>query len=414
MTAKTILIIYIALAGLDLVWGLFLTLLNYRNVERHKDAVPEGFHGTVTAEDHAKASAYSLAKMRLSFIEEPVVTVVTVAVAALGFFGYLDGLVGGLVAEPFLRGALFLGVVLLLSALVSAPSSLYSTFVLEKRFGFNTTSLKTWVLDTLKSAGISILIGLPLLWLLFAFMDGAGGLWWLWAALIFSVIELVLSVLYPLVIAPLFNKFTPLPEGSLAERIREMASRLGFRMGGIFVMDSSKRSRHSNAYFTGFGAAKRVVLYDTLVSTMGEDEVLAILGHEIGHEKKRHVVKMTAVSIVLSFIGFWLLSLLMAWPELYAAFGFAGPSKEAILLIYGLISGPATFFFTPLLSAWSRRHEYEADRYAAEASSAAALSSALLRLNHENASNLCPHPLYSFWYYSHPTLSERLAALEKS
>jgi STE24 endopeptidase len=183
-------------------------------------------------------------------------------------------------------------------------------------------------------------------------------------------------------------------------------------------MDGSKRSKHSNAYFTGLGRAKRIVLYDTLVSSMGEDEVLAVLAHEMGHEKKKHVLKMTAVSVAFSFLGFWILSLLMGWGGLYAAFGFAAPSKHAILLILGIVSGPATFFLTPAFSLWSRKHEYEADSFSAEALSsmtssdgAAALSSALVRLNRENASNLWPHPLYSFWYYSHPTLVERLAAI---
>ena len=178
-------------------------------------------------------------------------------------------------------------------------------------------------------------------------------------------------------------------------------------------MDGSKRSKHSNAYFTGLGRSKRIVLYDTLVAQMSEDEVLAVLAHEIGHEKKRHVLKMTAVSIALSFLIFYFLDLLMRWGELYAAFGFAGASKHAIILILSLVSGPATFFLAPAFSAWSRKHEYQADAFAAKATSADALGSALVKLNRENASNLWPHPLYSFWYYSHPTLCERLAATEK-
>jgi len=443
MSPATITWIYVALAAIDLAWSLFLMALNYRSVAAHRAEVPEALAGAVTAEEAEKASAYSLAKMRFSFLEQPVTTLVTVVVAALGLFGLLDGAIGGLVSGQFWRGALFMASVALLSALLSAPFSIYGTFVLEKRFGFNTTTLGTWLLDALKGALLSAAIGLPLLALLFWFMDATGNLWWLWAAVIFTVVDLVVSLLYPLVIAPLFNKFTPLAEGSLAVRIRAMADRLGFRMGGIFVMDGSKRSRYSNAYFTGLGVVKRVVLYDTLVSSMSEDEVLAVLGHEIGHEKRKHVVKMTLVSIALSFVGFRILSLLARWSPLYAAFGFPAETKEAILLIFGLVAGPATFFLAPLFSAWSRRHEYEADAFAVEAlaseasaadafavealaseagaadpsrgetAGATALSSALVRLNRENASNLWPHPLYSFWYYSHPTLSERLAAIRK-
>ena len=428
MSPSTITWIYVALAALDLSWGVFLTALNYRHVRSHGGEVPAALAGAVAAADAEKASAYSLAKMRLSFVGEPVTENVTIAAAGLGLFGLLDGAIGGLVPGQFWRGALFMASVAILSAVLSAPFSLYGTFVLEKRFGFNTTTLRTWLLDGLKGAALSAAIGLPLLALLFWFMDASGGLWWLWAAAIFSILDLVISLLYPVVIAPLFNKFTPLEEGSLAERIRAMAGRLGFRMGGIFVMDGSKRSRHSNAYFTGLGAVKRVVLYDTLVSNMSEDEVLAVLGHEIGHEKKRHVVKMTIVSIAISFAGFWILSLLAGWSPLYAAFGFAAATKEAMLLIFGLVAGPATFFLSPLFSAWSRKHEYEADAFAVEAfaatasaadrsaavaAGAEAMTSALVRLNRENASNLWPHRLYSAWYYSHPTLVERLAALRK-
>ena len=413
MTPSTILWIYIALVALDLGWGLFLTFLNLRGVAAHAGEVPEEFRGIVTPEEHAKAAAYSRARMSLGFVESPVMTALTVAVVASGLFGLLDRALGGLVPAAYWHGILFLGAVGLASGILGLPFSLYSTFVLEKRFGFNTTTVRTWILDLAKGAAISVVIGLPLLWLLFVFIDRTGGLWWLWAAAIFTVVDIALSLLFPLVIAPLFNKFTPLPEGSLAERIRSLADRLGFRMSGIFVMDSSKRSRHSNAYFTGLGRVKRIVLFDTLVSSMSEDEILAVLAHEIGHEKKRHVLKGTILSVALSFVAFWVLSVLMGWRELYAAFGFATMSKHAILLIFGLISGPATFFLTPLFSAWSRKHEYEADRYSAEAAGAEAMASALVRLNRENASNLTPHPLYSAWYYSHPTLSERLAAIRR-
>jgi STE24 endopeptidase len=411
VTASVILVAYIALAALDLGWSLFLTALNYRSALRNAGVVPEELVSSVSAEEAAKSAAYSTDRMRLSFVASPIGTAIVVAAAAAGLFGLLDSWIGGFVAAAYWRGALFLGLVLFAQGLLSAPFSLYSTFVLEKRYGFNTTKLGTWLLDTLKSALVSIALGLPLLYLLYAFIDGAGSLWWLWAAAIFSLIDLVLSLIYPLVIAPLFNKFTPIVEGSLSTKIRELALRQGFRMSGIFVMDGSKRSRHSNAYFTGLGRVKRIVLYDTLVSSMAEEEVLAVLAHEMGHEKKRHVLKMTAASIALSFVGFWILALLMKWPELYAAFGFAAPSKHALLLILGLVSGPATFFLTPAFSAWSRKHEYEADRFAAEAAGPEAISSVLVRLNRENASNLWPHPLYSFWYYSHPTLGERLAAI---
>lgn len=414
MSATTLLRIYLALAALDLAWALFLTCLNYLHVERHGGELPEILRGSLSPEEVAKASDYSKARMRLSLVSATVTTLIALAAVAAGFFGGLDRLLAGLLPGVFLQGAVFLGLVLALSSLLDLPFSLYSTFVLERRFGFNTTTFRTWLLDGLKGLALGLALGLPLLRLLYAFIDGAGGLWWLWAAVAFSAISLGLSILYPLFVAPLFNKFSPLPEGSLADSIRNLATRLGFRMGGIYVMDGSRRSRHSNAYFTGFGRAKRIVLFDTLIETMTEEEVLAVLAHEIGHEKKRHVLKTTAASIALSFAAFYLMSLMQDWPALHAAFGFvregrAAPTKHSLLLILGLVSGPASFFLTPLFSAWSRRHEYEADRFSVDAlGNPGPLSSALLRLNRENASNLAPHPLYSAWYYSHPTLRERL------
>jgi STE24 endopeptidase len=406
-----ILYCYLALALLDLGWTLYLTARNYRSVTVHGGEVPASLAGVVGQEEASKASEYSRARMRLSFAEGPITTFVILATAATGLFGLLDGLVARLGLGPYWRGALFLGSLILAQAIIGSPFSLYSTFSLEKRFGFNTTKPKTWLLDSLKGALLTVALGLPMLYLLYAFIDGAGGLWWIWAAAIFALIQIALSLLYPLLIAPLFNKFTPLDEGTLKERIDAMAKRLEFKVGGIFVMDGSRRSRHSNAYFTGLGGSKRIVLYDTLLAQMSEDEILAVLAHEIGHEKKKHVLKMTAVSIAFSFIGFWILELLMGWQALYAAFGFAEVSKHALLLIVSLLAGPATFFLTPAFAAWSRAHEYQADAFSAKAAGAEALASALIKLNKENASNLWPDRLYSAWYYSHPTLCERIDAI---
>jgi len=414
MPSSTILVLYIALALLDLGWTVYLTVRNYRSTEAGGGAVPEALAGSVKPEEAAKASEYSAARMRLSLVQGPAITAVVVAVVAAGLLGGLDSLVGRWIGNAYWRGAAFLAAAAIGLSILSAPFDLYGTFVLEKRFGFNKTTARTYVLDLLKSLLVSAALGLPLLALLYAFMDWTGGLWWLWAAAAFSVVDIGLSILYPLVIAPLFNKFAPLPEGSLKARIGELSARLDFKVAGVFVMDGSKRSKHSNAYFTGIGRAKRVVLYDTLVEGSAEDEILAVLAHEIGHEKKRHILKGTILSVVLSFALFYVLGLMLGWVELYGAFGFSGPSRHAILLILSLVQGPATFFLAPALSAWSRKHEYEADEYAARATSAAALSSALVRLNSENASNLWPDRLYSAWYYSHPTLVERLAAIRKA
>jgi STE24 endopeptidase len=411
MTPNAVLACFAALVLLDLGWGLFLTALNYRRVRSRAGEVPEALGELVSPEEAAKAASYSMAKMRLGFIEQPAVAALILAAACLGLFGLLDGLIGRIFSLEYWRGAAFLGAVLAAEALLTSPFSVYSTFSLERRFGFNRTKFGTWLLDALKSALLTAALGLPLLWLLYAFVDGAGRLWWLWAAAAFSVIDVILSMIFPTLIAPLFNKFKSLPEGPLSSRIAQLTSRLGFRNAGVFVMDGSRRSSHSNAYFAGVGATRRIVLFDTLIETTGEDEILAVLAHEIGHAKLRHILKRTVASVALSFAAFFVLDLMMGWEALYAAFGFAAPSKHALLLILGLASGPATFFLVPAFSAWSRRHEYEADRFAARAVGPEPLSSALIRLNRENASNLWPHPLYSAWYYSHPTLVERLEAV---
>jgi STE24 endopeptidase len=403
MAAASILQAFICLSLVDLGWTLFLLVLNYREAGRRRGELPEWLPGGMNAEEARKATDYSRERMRLQAAETLVSVFAVLVLAASGFFGFLDSVLAP-IASAYWRGAVFLGSLMLAEALLSAPFGLYGTFVIEKRFGFNTTTVGVWVLDRLKGAAIGAALGLPLLFLLYSFIDLAGDAWWLWAAVIFSAVDIVISLLFPLVVAPLFNKFSPLAEGGLKEKIGELSARLSFRFGGIFVMDGSKRSRHSNAYFTGMGRLKRIVLFDTLISQMTEGEVLAVLAHEIGHEKKRHMLKMTAIAVVGSFAAFWVLDLCMGW---------IAPSKHALLLIVGLVAGPATFFLTPCFSALSRKHEYEADAYASAATDPDSLASALKKLNVENAANLWPHPLYAFWYYSHPTLRDRLAAIER-
>jgi STE24 endopeptidase len=412
MNPSSILFAFIVFSLVDLGWSMFLLALNYREAGLHRSELPPYDRSGMSAEEVVKAQDYSREKMRLSSVDAVIGTFLVLLLAAVGFFGFLDSFLAP-IGSLYWRGAAFFGILFLGQAFLSAPFDLYGTFGIEKRYGFNTTNVRTWLLDRLKGALLAAAIGLPLLFLLYVFIDRTGGAWWLWAGAIFSLIDIVISLLFPLVIAPLFNKFSPLSDGSLKDRIGELSSRLAFRYGGVFVMDGSKRSRHSNAYFTGMGRVKRIVLFDTLIAQMSEDEVLAVLAHEIGHEKKRHILKMTFITIIFSFAAFWVLDLCMNWKDLYAAFGFAAPSKHALLFIVSLISGPATFFLTPCFSALSRKHEYEADAFAARATSPAAMGSALTKLNKENASNLWPHRLYSFWYYSHPTLADRLKAIEK-
>jgi len=413
MSARAILGLYLAFFVLELAWDVFLTLLNLRYARRHAGAVPAAFAGAVDAGTHARSVSYTLARGKLGLFAGAVSSAALIAAVLTGFLGVVDAGMRLLPVHRYLQGILFIACLSLLSWLIGLPFSLASTFSIEAGFGFNRVTPRLFVVDTLKSFAISAAIGVPVLLGLFWFMDAAGGLWWVWAFAALSAFQIVMSILYPVVIAPLFNTFTPLPEGPLREAILSLAARLGFRAKGVFVMDGSRRSRHSNAYFTGLGRAKRIVLFDTLVGSAGQEEILSVLAHEIGHARRHHLRKGLAVSLALSLAGFWIAGLLLHWPPLFQAFGFREASPHALLVLLAFCAGPFTFFITPLFSMWSRRHEYEADRFAVEATeSAAGMRSALLRLSRENLSNLLPHPLYSFFHYSHPTLAERIAALE--
>jgi STE24 endopeptidase len=415
VSPHTILLIFLLFFALELLWNASLTVLNLRHAAKNGGAVPEPFVGTVDSVTYTRSVAYTRARGRFGLLAGFVSAAALLVVVLTGLLGVLDEAARGIPIHPYLQGIIFIAGVSLLFWLLALPFSLVSTFSIEARFGFNRTTPRLYIVDTLKSLGISAVIGTVLLLGLFWFMDRTGKYWWVWAFGAMTIFQLVMTVLAPLVIAPMFNKFTPLPDGPLKEKIVALAQKLGFRTRGIFVVDSSRRSRHSNAYFTGLGAAKRIVLFDTLVSTNTEEEIVSVLAHEIGHEKRNHVKKGLAVSLALSFVGFWLLSLLLNWLPLYQAFGFRQPGSHSLLVLLAFCSGPFTFFLQPLFSMRSRRQEYEADRFAVEGvGSAAGLRSALLRLSRENLSNLAPHPLYSFFHYSHPTLAERLAALERA
>jgi STE24 endopeptidase len=415
MRAETVLAIFLAFFCVNWAWDIALTLLNLRHARRAAGAVPAAFAGIVDPETHSRSVKYTLAHGRFGLISSGVSSAALLGFILTGFMGFLDTLARGLHVHPYLEGILFMASVSFFFGVIQFPFSIYSTFVLEARFGFNRTTPRLFVLDMLKGLAVSAVIGIPVLVVLFWFMDRTGPFWWIWAFAATTAFQFVMSILAPMVIAPFFNKFTPLPDGTLKTRIFELAARLGFKTRGIFVVDSSKRSRHSNAYFTGLGRAKRIVLFDTLVASHTVEEIVSVLAHEIGHEKRHHITIGLAISTAVSLAGFWILSLLLPWPTLYTAFGFAQPGYPALLVLLAFCARPFVFWLQPLLSLRSRVQEYEADRYAVRGvGSAAGLKSALLRLSRDNLSNLSPHPLYSFFHYSHPTLAERIAALDRA
>ncbi|MCB9512050.1 MAG: M48 family metallopeptidase [Deferribacteres bacterium] len=413
MDSSQILILYLVLFALQFAWETLLNILNMRNVRANAAAPPPAFADRVDAATYKKSIDYTITKTRFGIVSSLFSALVLLAVILSGALGYLDDWLGQFQLGTFTHGVIYVFALALLFNLASLPFSLYSTFVIEEKFGFNKMTPKLYILDMLKGLLLSAVLMAPLLYGLFWFMESAGRFWWLYAFLFIAGFQLLMVLLYPTLIAPLFNKFTPLEVGSLRERILEMADKCGFRTSGIFKMDGSKRSKHSNAYFTGFGRSKRIVLFDTLIESLTEPQVVAVLAHEIGHEKKKHIKKMLVLSMLSLLAGLYVLSLLLQLDAFFQAFGFAENSYHAAIVIFGFCAGPFTFFLSPLSSILSRKYEYQADRYAVDATgSAEGLHGALLKLSSENLSNLTPHPWYSFYHYSHPTLAERLAAMD--
>lgn len=410
MTASAILALYLTLFALQRVVETGLGILNLRHGCAQR-VPPPALDGAVDGATHARMRDYAQARGRFALLANSVSAAAVLAVALSGVLGALDAAVGRLALHPYLAGGLYVLAVGAFFSALGIPTALYSQFVIEQRFGFNRTTLRLFLLDRLKGGLISLLLGAVVLLVLFVFMDRAGSLWWLYAGGVIVAFQVVLLVLYPTLIAPLFNRFVPIGEGEVRARLAALVGRLGYRLRGIFVMDGSKRSRHSNAYFTGLGPVKRIVLFDTLLDQLDTAEIEAVVAHEIGHERLRHVPQRLALSVAATGVGLWILSLLLDYAPLFAAFGVREPSHHAALVLFSLLAGPFTFWLGPLSALWSRRHEYAADRFAAASVAPGPLAGALIKLSRDNLANLSPHPWYSFYHYSHPTLVERLQAL---
>jgi STE24 endopeptidase len=396
----------------------WLATRQMRHVAAHRGAVPVAFAGTVALAAHQKAADYTLAKLRLSIVTDAFGSAVLIAWTLLGGLDALNRWMVALVAPHW--GAmpyqlLLIGAFVLIGALLDLPFELYSTFRLEQRFGFNKTTPALYAADLVKSALLGIAIGGPLLALVLWIMQAAGTLWWAWAWGALTAFQLLAMVVYPTLIAPLFNKFEPLADDALVTRVQSLMQRCGFRAKGFFVMDGSRRSAHANAYFTGFGAGKRVVFFDTLLKRLNGDEVEAVLAHELGHFAHRHIAKRMALMLAFSLAGFALLGWLATQWGFYVGLGItpnAGGANNALALLL-LMMGlpPFMFFVSPIFASLSRRDEFQADAYARSKASAADLVRALLKLYEDNAATLTPDPVYVGFYYSHPPAAARIAAL---
>ena len=412
MNQGTILIVYLALFAAEFFLDWMLDVLNLNESLRNRKDIPEPFRGVVEEETYSRSVEYTQRKGRFGLLASLQDRVLLLAVLFTGAAGALDGLLASWNLPIYWHGYIFLAAAATVLSLARFPSTLYGQFVIEEEFGFNTMTIKTLALDSLKGSLVGAVLLAALLGGLYGAMALTKAWWWLIAWGFWAAFQLLMTVIYPVLIAPLFNKFEPLPEGDLRKRLVALAERCGFANRGIFVMDGSRRSRHSNAYFTGIGRSRRIVLFDTLIETLEDDELEAVLAHEIGHWKHGHIRRGLVISLAAGLVLFAVIGCALRWKPLFTAFGFAVPSLHAMLFWLTFFAGPVTFFLSPPANARSRRHEYQADRFAREKTSGPEpMCRALLALGRDNLTNLTPHRAYSFWHYSHPALSERLAAL---
>ncbi len=416
MTAAHFTILFLVFLLISFGFGAFLSLRHIAYVRAHRCAVPAEFSDAITLGAHQKAADYTIVRKHVGLIESAVDTMLLLALTLGGGLFLIHTFAAGLFSGPYALGLATFAGLALMSAVISIPFDLYRTFVIEARFGFNKITWKLYLLDALKGLALSAAIGIPLLLIVFWLMEKMGGLWWLYVWLVWLGFSLAMLAIYPNFIAPLFNKFNPLADASLKERIESLLSRCGFTSNGLFVMDGSKRSSHGNAYFTGFGKTKRIVFFDTLIERLTPPEIEAVLAHELGHFKRKHIVKMIIGQFALTFVILALMGWVIDKPWFYEGLGFpingGAPHVAVSLLLFFLALPVFTFWLTPLASLISRKHEFEADAYAAEQTHAGDLVTALVKLYRDNASTLTPDPLHSAVYDSHPPASIRIAHLK--
>ncbi len=408
----TFTLIFLVVLAASIATRLWLSQRQARHIMAHRDRVPEAFAEKIPLADHQKAADYSTTKIRFGRISLAWESAWLLIWTLGGGLALVDAQWQTLELSPLWTGIAVILSVMIIMSLLEIPFSLYSTFVIEERFGFNKTTLKTWFTDMLKSAMLMAIIGIPLIAVILWLMNQAGEFWWLYAWGVWTAFTLFMIWAYPAFIAPLFNKFSALEDESLKARIDSLLQRCGFKSKGVFVVDGSRRSAHGNAYFTGFGSNKRIVFYDTLLESLDENEVEAVLAHELGHFKRNHIKKSMLLSILMTLAGFALLAWLMKSPWFYSAMGVENMTTYNALLLFMFILPVFTYFISPLFSALSRKHEFEADDFAKEQADYRALVSALVNMYRENASTLTPDPIHSMFYDSHPPASIRINHLE--
>lgn len=406
-------LIFLLALVLSLAIQFWLDRRQITHVQRHRRAVPDAFKERITLEAHQKAADYTITRLRMGVLELALGAGLLLIWTLGGGLQLLDNVWRDMALSPLLTGVLVIFSVLIISSLLELPFAIYRTFVIEQRFGFNRTSPGVFISDQIKHLLVLLILGVPLASLVLWLMQDADPLWWLYVWAVWMGFSLLMLWAWPAFIAPLFNKFAPLEDQALKQRIEELLSRCGFKSNGVFVMDGSKRSSHGNAYFSGLGTNKRIVFFDTLLKSLNPDEVEAVLAHELGHFKRRHIQKRIISMAVLSLAGLAILAWLMKLPEFYTGLGIAEPSTYMALILFMMVSPIFSLYLQPLLAHFSRKHEFEADDYAAQQSDAAILIQALVKLYEENASTLTPDPLYSAFHDSHPPAPVRVAHLSR-
>ena len=415
MSTLTFTVLFVAAVLAMVGTKLWLASRQIRFVAAHRGQVPVQFAGTIALGAHQRAADYTIERTRLTMLEVIVSAAVLIALTLLGGVAAINGLVSNWLGEGYLGQIGLVAVVIAITSAIDLPFDYYRQFVVEERFGFNRMTKRIFFTDLVKGILLGAALGLPLLFVLLWLMNQAGSLWWLWAWVVLVAFQMLVLVLYPTFIAPLFNKFEPLTDDALKSRIEALMKRCGFAAKGLFVMDGSRRSAHGNAYFTGFGAAKRIVFFDTLLARLSGSEIEAVLAHELGHFKRRHVIKRMIVTFAISLAMLALLGWLTQRVWFYEGLGvqpsMTGSNSGLALVLFFLALPVFMFFVTPLGSLSSRKHEFEADAFAASQTGAQDLVNALVKLYEDNASTLTPDPLYTAFYYSHPPASQRIDRL---
>lgn len=404
--------LFVACVLLTASLRVWLTVRQMRHVAANRAQVPASFAASISLEAHHKAADYTIARGRLGLLDTAIDTLLLLFFTLGGGLQWLDNLCRSQINDPLWQGVALVMALSVLTSIIGLPMSLYRTFVLEARFGFNQTTLATFIGDMLKQALLGTLLGIPLLWAVLWLMAQMGDNWWMYVAALWIGFNLLLLAIYPTFIAPLFNKFSPLEASPTRERIEALLARCGFASNGLFVMDGSKRSSHGNAYFTGFGKSKRIVFFDTLLKQLEPGEIEAVLAHELGHFKHKHVLKRIVWTFAASTGFLWLLAQLMLQPWFFQGLGVNQAGTAMALVLFMFVLPVFLFPLTPLSSLYSRKHEFEADAYAASQASASDLVSALVKLYRDNASTLTPDPLHSAFYDSHPPAAIRIQHLQ--